>query len=172
MNKLYMVGIGGKAKNTNIEVHDVQFVVGESIDDTYQTIVANWYGISKKLHLDSYVCLEGADGYKISLEASAKNLGKESLYLVNIGGYDENSLLEIHKIGLFVAKSDGEARAKAKKALFADEIQVHIDNVVNVNNSLNTLYGNKYYVKLEETSQEYSQKPDWLGYKRLDNINE
>ena len=112
MNKLFMVGLGGKTIKANIEVHDVQFVIGESIENTYELLVSNWYGISKKLHLDSYKYLDGADGYQITIQELNKDKKAEmtkSLFLVNIGGYDPESFLEIHRIGLYVAKSSGEA---------------------------------------------------------------
>ena len=41
---LYLVLLGGKAKKANIEVHDVRWVVGSKIEDTYDTLRKNWFG--------------------------------------------------------------------------------------------------------------------------------
>lgn len=173
MNKLFMVALGGKVKHANIEVHDVQFVIGDTIEDTYKSLEQNWYGLSHKLHLDSYKHIEGADGYKISIlenqsddktEHSEKD---KSLFLVNIGGYDPKSLLEIHRIGLYVAISPGQARTKAKDQLFKEDVQQHIDNVVDVSESLNHMYGNRYTFLLEESETEFNTDPDWFGYRRI-----
>ena len=35
---LYLVVLGGKAKKANIELHDVRWVVGSKIEDTYDTL--------------------------------------------------------------------------------------------------------------------------------------
>ena len=174
MKQLFMVGLGGKAKNANIEVHDVQFVIGESIDDTLVTLKSNWYGLSKKLHMDSYKTIEGADGYRVIIhdtKADDSLLDKEeelSLFLVNVGGYDPKSFLEIHRIGLFAGVSANEARAKAKKVLFEEDVQAHIDNVVDVNDVLKLNYNGQYSLSLVTSEDIYDIVPEWFGYKRLD----
>lgn len=172
MDKLFMVGLGGKAENANIEVHDIQFVIGQSIEDTLGTLKSNWYGIGKKLHMDSYKTIIGADGYQvIIIENTTTEVIKEgavSLFLVNVGGYDSKSFLENHRIGLFIGETPNEARAKAKKLLFEDYIQPHIDNVVNVNDVLSVSYGKQYSIRLHKTDEEYDLSPEWFGYRRLD----
>ena len=54
MNKLFMVYLGGSAPKANIEVHDIQFVVADKIEDTYDQLKSNWFGNITGLHLDSY----------------------------------------------------------------------------------------------------------------------
>ena len=170
MKELYMVALGGKTRQSTIEVHDLQFVVGENIEETFEILVNQWYGIKKKLHMDSYKHIQGADGYSVEITSELPNTSENSmkLYLVNIGGYVESSMLEIHRIGLFVAKSEGEARTKGKKALFKGDLQEHIDNVVEVNSCLAN--GEQFFLKLTEDHKIYTNKPDWFGYKRLDII--
>ena len=51
---LYLVVLGGRAKKANIELHDVRWVIGSKIEDTYDTLRKDWFGSPKGLHIDSY----------------------------------------------------------------------------------------------------------------------
>ena len=66
-NSLYLVVLGGKAKKANIELHDVRWVVGSKIEDTYDTLRKDWFGSLKGLHIDSYEKIRYKDGYNINL---------------------------------------------------------------------------------------------------------
>jgi len=66
-NFLYLVVLGGRAKKANIELHDVRWVVGSKIEDTYDTLRKDWFGSPKGLHIDSYKKIRYIDGYKINL---------------------------------------------------------------------------------------------------------
>ena len=50
---LFLVVLGGKAKKANIELHDVRWVLGSKIEDTYEVIRKDWFGIYEGLHIDS-----------------------------------------------------------------------------------------------------------------------
>jgi len=43
-NFLYYIVLGGRAKKANIELHDVRWVVGSKIEDTYDTLRKDWFG--------------------------------------------------------------------------------------------------------------------------------
>ena len=66
-NFLYLVVLGGRAEKANIELHDVRWVVGSKIEDTYDTLRKDWFGSSRGLHIDSYKKIKYVDGYKINL---------------------------------------------------------------------------------------------------------
>ncbi len=66
-NFLYLIVLGGRAKKANIELHDVRWVIGSSIEDTYNTLRKDWFGSPKGLHIDSYKKIRYIDGYKINL---------------------------------------------------------------------------------------------------------
>ena len=72
-NFLYLVVLGGRATKANIELHDVRWVVGSRIEDTYDTLRKDWFGSPKGLHIDSYKKIKYLDGYKINLR-NIKNL--------------------------------------------------------------------------------------------------
>ena len=63
-----MVVLGGSAPKANIELHDIQFVTGQKIEDTYPKLIESWFGNKKGLHIDCYKEITGADGYKVELK--------------------------------------------------------------------------------------------------------
>ena len=122
---LYLVVLGGRAKKANIELHDVRWVVGSKIEDTYDTLRKDWFGSSKGLHIDSYKKIKYLDGYKINLR-NVENLKinnnkfsnisntKKNLCYVNIGSYDPSSMLEKYEFGLVIATNKLEAKNRAE----------------------------------------------------------
>ena len=64
---LYLVVLGGRAKKANIELHDVRWVVGSKIEDTFETLRNDWFGSSRGLHIDSYKKINYVDGFRINL---------------------------------------------------------------------------------------------------------
>ena len=68
MQNLYMIGIGGKTDKSNIEVHDIQFLIGETIESCFDALRNNWYGNEKSLHMDSYLSIKGVQDYKITVD--------------------------------------------------------------------------------------------------------
>ena len=151
-NFLYLVVLGGRAKKANIELHDVRWVVGSKIEDTYDTLRKDWFGSPKGLHIDSYKKIEYIDGYKINLinfekdkiekkKLVKKNDAKKYLWFVNIGGYSPTSMQEKHEFGLIVASTSSDA-----KKIGNWEIELIPDN--------------KF---IEENNY-----PDWYGYQKID----
>ena len=64
---LYLVVLGGRAKKANIELHDVRWVAGSKIEDTFDTLRDDWFGSQRGLHIDSYKKIKYVGGYKINL---------------------------------------------------------------------------------------------------------
>jgi len=137
---LYLVVLGGRAKKANIELHDVRWVVGSKIEDTYDTLRRNWFGTSEGLHIDSYKKINYIDGYKINLinvqnkqlknnKYFDKNTSKKNLWFVNIGGYDPSSMQEKHEFGLVVASDKFEAKNVAKSRWLMGFKKKHKDDI-------------------------------------------
>ncbi len=167
MKKLYMISLGGKAQGANIEVHDVQFVVADSIDATIPLVKEHWHGKPLKLHMDSYKEIVGAEGYSITLSSEPVQSSLK-LYFVYLGGYHPESTQEIHEVRLLVGTSLSEVKARSNDdKLFQAELW-HVDQVVEVNEALLTEEGEEVYIVLEKSGRDYDLKPDWFGYKRLD----
>jgi len=114
--KLFAIYIGGEHPKAHIEVHDVRFIVAESIADTHDRLRAEWWGKPGTLHLDCWAEIARVDGYDVTLKAEPW-AGAERLYFVNLGGYDGMEFAERHKNLFVVAGSVAEAKAKALKSV-------------------------------------------------------
>ncbi len=164
---LYMVSLGGKAKGCNIEVHDVQFVVADHIDNTVEALRNNWYGLPEKLHMDSHKLIKGAEGYSIRL-CLEKPENKKHLFFVHLGGYKKVSTQEIHDVGLFIGEADQEVKERVNKENSVADIENHLDSLVEVEARLLSADGKTYYIDLVKSNEEYNMEPDWFGYRRID----
>lgn len=133
--KLFAVTLGGRAPKGNTELHDVVFVTGETIDATYDQLLAKWFGQPQRLHIDSWIAVEAADGHSVRLGAGPAS--DKRLYFVNLGAYAEETFAEIHANGLFVAETPEEAKIRAKTTLLKDwPGDIHTDDVIDVGQSL------------------------------------
>ena len=186
-NFLYLVVLGGRAEKANIELHDVRWVVGSKIEDTYDTLREGWFGSPKGLHIDSYKKIKYVDGYKINLinfekyniekkKLSKKNKIKKYLWFVNIGGYDPTSMQEKHEFGLVTAKTKLEAKNIAKSKWLIGCKKKHKDDIASLEMLFN--YDDCELIKkignweIELTPDknfiEENNYPDWYGYKKID----
>ena len=137
---LFLVVLGGRAKKANVELHDVRWVLGSKIEDTYDALRKDWFGNFEGLHIDSYKKIKYVDGYKITLKnienKKLKNnkfvYGKhtnKNLWFVNIGGYDPSSMQEKHEFGIVVASSKLEAKNIANSKWLIGCKKKHKDDV-------------------------------------------
>jgi Domain of Unknown Function (DUF1543) len=115
MMKLFALYIGGEHPSANIELHDMRFVVAPSISETHDELRKQWWGTPDSLHVDCWAELDHADGYDVELKPEPFP-GKEKLYYVNLGGYDESDFLEKHKNVFVVARNLADAKARALHA--------------------------------------------------------
>ncbi|CAL1692099.1 hypothetical protein MMB232_02255 [Brevundimonas subvibrioides] len=112
--KLFAIYIGGEHAGANIEVHDIRFVVADSIASTHGPLLAQWWGKPGSLHIDCWSEIDRADGYEVSLRPEPFE-GPERLYYVNLGGYDGLSFAEQHRNVFVVAPDLSSAKARAIK---------------------------------------------------------
>ena len=184
---LFLVVLGGRANKANVELHDVRWVIGSKIEDTYDSLRRDWFGTFEGLHIDSYKKINYVDGYKINLKNIKNeklknnkshniNIHQENLWFVNIGGYDPTSMQEKHEFGLVVAKSSSEAKNKAKSKWLKGYKKKHKDDITNLQNLINLddfepikKIGNWEVELINESNLvEETNYPDWYGYKRID----
>ena len=184
---LYLVVLGGNAKKANIELHDVRWVVGSKIEDTYDTLRKDWFGSPKGLHIDSYKKIKYIDGYKINLinfekdkkdkkQLLKKNKDRKHLWFVNIGGYSPTYMQEKHEFGLVKARTKLDAKNIAKSKWFIGCKKKHKNDI----NSLEILFScddcepikniGKWQIELTKDNNfiEEDNYPDWYGYKKID----
>ena len=186
-NFLYLVVLGGRVKKANIELHDVRWVVGTKIEDTYDSLRKDWFGSLKGLHIDSYKKIKYLDGYKINLrnveslkiknnKFSDKSYSKNNLWFINIGGYDPSSMQEKHEFGLVIASSKIEAKNIAKSKWLIGCKKKHKDDLTSIKKLISCddcqlikKIGN-WEIELTQDNKfiEENNYPDWYGYKKID----
>ena len=184
---LFLVVVGGRSPKANVELHDVRWVIGTKIEDTFDQLRNDWFGSNNGLHIDSYKKIDSIDGYKINIrnkvnrESKNKTLKKErisnkKLWFVNIGGYDPSSMQEKHEFGLVVASSSSEAKNKAKSKWLIDCKKKHKDDISVVKNFTDVddceviKYIKNWEIELtlDDNNVEEKNTPDWFGYMRID----
>ena len=184
---LFLVVIGGKAPKANIELHDVRWVVGSKIEDTFNSLRVSWFGSPEGLHIDSYKKIKSVDGYKINLinieedKFKKNNLhedskNKKKLWFVNLGGYEKNSMQERHEFGLVVAKNSRDAKKIAKSKWLLGFTKIHKDNLFSFENIsdvdncevIQTIDNWRIDLTSEVDYKEEKNSPDWFGYMRID----
>jgi len=146
---LFMVYVGGYTENANVELHDMRFVVGETIEDCYPELIKQWWGDEKMFHLDAWGAVKSADGYNVSI-GNTPAAHPEKLYFVNLGGYDPDEFTELHKNVLVVAKDDAEARVRAK-AQVKNWTKPHRDKWFDVEKVLAIASVGNHHIHLEKT---------------------
>jgi hypothetical protein len=166
MPHLYMFSLGGNAGKSNIEVHDIQFVVADSVEAALPLLREAWFGDADKIHLDGYQKVQWVAGYDVRLSTEPVQAA-EKLYFVNVGGYSPDTLAELHDFALFVATSADDAKKQALRSLLVGVAQQHKDNLKEVDNQLllDRLQG--YYVHLVKNPQGKPDRPEWQGYRPI-----
>ena len=116
--KLFAVYLGGRAPKCNTELHDVVFVVGTSIEATYEQLMEKWFGDPLRLHIDSWLELSAVDGYRVSLWRQP-SAATEKLFFINLGAYRPGEFTELHANAFLVAqraRSQGTRQAACSSA--------------------------------------------------------
>ncbi|MEM1081579.1 MAG: DUF1543 domain-containing protein [Pseudomonadota bacterium] len=146
---LYAVMLGGRAPGCRIELHDIAFAVGTSLESLHTQLLQQWFGQAHGLHVDAYVRLDGVDGHRIELKDAPPLEGKR-LYFINIGGYSEQELAEQHAYGLYVAPSPTVAKQRARAELLPGRDEVHKDDLYDVDDCLELTVVNGQHIHLIE----------------------
>ncbi len=179
---LFIVVLGGRSLKSNIEMHDVRWVLGESIEDTFSELRKQWLGKRSGLHIDSYKRIQYVDGYKITVSESNKENSisqkteEESLWFINLGGYNPKRMYEEHEFSLVIARTYIEAKKKAKKNWESNLKNKHNDDYSGIKNfeQIDDIHSIKqikrWKIKVISDPKKRSEKmiPDWYGYMRID----
>ena len=172
--ELFLAVLGGRALGCHIELHDVRFVAGATIESALPELRRQWFGRREGLHLDSYLAVLAVDGFAVSLGREPAAPRHERLWFVNLGAYRPDCLAELHHFGLVVARSPQAAKAAAKRQWLRGALQQHKDDLVAVDDclaieQLELLGGERWHVQLEPHPEGLSQSqvPDWFGYRPI-----
>ena len=153
-------------------MHDVQFSVGETIEECYRDL--QWKSVfsSDQLHIDAFLELKYIDGYEILLSHERKE-NELRLFFVNAGGYDVNKFWELHEIGFYIAKTSTEATQKALQVLCEWQDKKHRDDIYDVDDCIAIEQVQDYYISLIPTNKTQDFMPMYYGYGTFDkNLSE
>ncbi|MGE3318500.1 MAG: DUF1543 domain-containing protein [Candidatus Berkiella sp.] len=154
MLHLYAVLLGGRAPGCHIELHDVVFVVGPSLEDCYPHLVNKWFGgLTKSLHIDSSVELKYVDGYEVVITQGPAKEYEQKLYFANFGGYQPGIFGEMHEVNFYVAPSRTDALARAKSELCVGAHLQHSDDHLVVDDIIAIDNLGPYAIELKPTTQ-------------------
>ncbi len=150
--KLFAVFVGGDHPRANIEVHDLRFVIGETLEATIPQLRAGWWGAPSTLHIDGYAELDIVEGWQVELvPGPAPAAACRTLWFVNLGGYTPELFGEQHNYQ-FLAGSDKAEVWKRARALSPGWTARHKDNFVSVDAMIEVndlLSGEGFHVRLE-----------------------
>jgi hypothetical protein len=156
---LFAVTLGGRAPKANTELHDVVFVVGDRVEDTYEQLLDKWFGTPEGLHLDSWMALDVVDGYRVTLSPTP-DTGEAKLFFVNLGAYRDGEFAELHANLFVVVQSAPAAKARAKSALQKTGVRtVHKDYLYDVDDCIALNAFGALHVVLTKTGETSILKP-------------
>lgn len=155
--KLYMIYIGGSCGSSNIEVHDVIFACGESIEETYPQVRDQWFGNPTNLHIDSSLEVNSVDGYAVSLGATQSNQNLK-LFFVQTGGYQKGVFGELHGYELLIAENKEDAKLKVKERFYSSLESPHQDSLIEIDNVIPITTVDGYSIILTKTTPKNENK--------------
>lgn len=151
---LYAVMLGGKHAAARIEVHDVVFAAGNSLQDLYPQLKQQWFGMAKGLHIDAWMAIDGIEQYQVQLSPVAPQPDAPHLYFINLGGYLPDEFGEVHRYVLIVAQSKMQARGRARKHFLKLWQQAHVDAVLDIDDCILIDQVEGHFVHLVEGSHQ------------------
>lgn len=177
--QLFLVVLGGRAPGVHIEVHDVRFVVGATLEDTLPALRRQWFGRRRGLHIDSFLLVRQVGSFAVTLHRDPSP-GPQRLWFVNVGGYRPERFAEEHAYGLVVAATAAEAKRQALANWLPEAQSRHKDDLhpletVGAREPLDAVDDclpldavGGWQVHLSPTAEPPPpQRPDWLGYRPI-----
>jgi len=158
--------LGGKVEGMNIEVHDVHFFIGKTLNDFTSQVKKSWVGTQKSLHIDSWLALTHIDGHDIKLTTIPEKQKSKKLFFINLGFYQNNKFGEAHSMHFIAAESKEEAK-KIAKGLMREEVEtLHTDNIYDIDDCIQIDNVGSSFVNLIQSPHSSTQKPE-NGWMRL-----
>lgn len=160
---LFVVMLGGKHPRAKIEVHDVAFAVADTLEASYPQLRDAWFGSPKGVHIDSWMAVDGVDGWRVELSHLAPAAETPRLYFINLGGYEANSFGEAHHYLLVVARNKQQAMTQGKQQMLGHWSQAHTDGVLDIDDCLPIdLVGGRYIHLVQGPHSPIVQRNDYI----------
>lgn len=168
--QLFLVVLGGRVAGAHIELHDVRFVAGATLESTLPALRREWFGRRRGLHIDSYMAVRQVGSFTVELRRETFG-GAERLWFVNVGGYRPDLLAEEHAFGLVVAPTAAGAKRQALGEWLPQHRSRHKDDLhaleaVDDCLPLEAVGGWQVHL-LPAAGPAPPQHPDWFGYRPI-----
>lgn len=182
--KLFLIILGCKPKDRNIEQHDTFFGIGNSLKELLPQIKEFWPG-GGQTHIDSWREVTVADNFSIHVipKKDAAEKSENKLFFLNLGGYKPYDLEEYHYKLLSVADTKTSAIQAAKKTAFYlhtgfkgatshidDKYGVDVDDVYEIADILPPEIKNQYSLVLEKKTEILAEDELHIGYLTLNSL--
>ncbi|RYF22652.1 MAG: DUF1543 domain-containing protein [Flavobacteriales bacterium] len=186
--KLFMVLLGSKAPNRNVEQHDYFFGVAASLKELVPAFRTFWPEAGNSLHIDGWREVTCVDGYRVEIyEKDATDISQHDkrLFFVNLGGYTEGKLEEQHYTLLSVWDDKAQAVQQSKKVPFFkastiakvkganahidEKYGIDVDEVYRIEDIWQSAEKHHYGIKLT-AEPELPEDEIHLGYFRLEKL--
>ncbi|SEB18315.1 DUF1543 domain-containing protein [Pedobacter hartonius] len=182
--KLYMLLLGSKAPQRNVEQHDYFFAAASSLKELIPEIIAFWPEAGSSIHIDGWREVNMVDGYQVRvlLKADPAVPSVKSLFFINLGGYQENKLEEQHYVVLTVQDDRVQAVQAAKKTVFFEtnsimganshideKYGIDVDDIYRIDEILSSIQKEKYKIMITPAADLPADQVQ-LGYFKLDKL--
>jgi hypothetical protein len=184
--KLYMLLLGSKAPQRNVEQHDYFFAVARSLKELVPEIKAFWPEAGNSIHVDGWREVNVVDGYQITVlfKEEPAGISTKNLFFINLGGYQENKLEEQHYTVLTVQDDRVQAVQSAKKTVFFktssvkganchidEKYGIDVDDVYKIEEILSPVQKEKYQIRITpDPAVDLPADKVHLGYFKLDKL--
>lgn len=161
--KLFVVMLGGTHPRARVELHDVVFAFGDTLESTWPQLREQWFGDARGAHVDSWMEVDGVGQYRVRLSDAPAPAGSPRLFFINLGGYEKDVFGEAHKYLLVTANDAAEAKAKGKAQAGADWLLPHKDALYEVDECIPVeAAGGRHVVLVEGPHQGIQYGSDYL----------
>lgn len=182
--KLYMLLLGSKAPQRNVEQHDYFFGIARSLKELVPEIKAFWPEAGNSIHIDGWREVNSVEGYQIkaAIRESEDDATGKSLFFINLGGYQQNILEEQHYIVLTVQDDRAQATQHAKKTVFFktnsikganshidEKYGVDVDDIYKIEEILSASQKARFQLTISPAA-DLPEDPIYLGYFKLDKL--
>lgn len=161
---LHVVMLGGTHARARIELHDVVFVDAERLPEAHDELRRQWFGDAHGIHIDSWMEVDGVDGYQVRFNDAAPGPESPRLFFLNLGGYVAGEFGEAHRYFLVVAADAAKAKARARALAQSEHWQLpHVDAVLEVDDCLPVdRVGGRYVELIEGPHRGIAQFSDYI----------
>src|ERR1700761_840549 len=184
--KLFMVLLGSKAQNRNVEQHDFFFGIGDSLQSLVPAMQDFWPEAGSSLHIDGWREINIVEHHRISIVPKTETNNPKRLFFINLGGYQSGKLEEQHYTLLTVQedrknaikasttteffKNSSIEKIKSASAHIDEKYGIDVDEIYRVDELLSEADKTRWQIEL---IPDMNTIPDeiHLGYYQLDRLH-